>query len=72
MYGMNKKSTIYFPDDMKAAIERAARLQGCSEAELIRNAVAQAIERPTPTPGIFSAEPFADQVDELLAGFGER
>ncbi len=32
MYGM-KKTTVYLPDELKAALERAAAAQGRSEAE---------------------------------------
>lgn len=69
---MSRKTTIYLPDDLKAAVERAARRQGKSEAEVIRQAVAAAVQTPRPTSGILDAEPFATQVDELLAGLGNR
>lgn len=68
------KTTIYLPDDLKAAVERAARRRDVSEAEVIRDAVRAAVapERPRPRGALFSAEPIADRVDELLKGFGER
>jgi predicted transcriptional regulator len=69
---MTRKTTIYLPDELKAALERTAAPRGQSEAEVIRQAVAAAVERPRPTAGLFDAEPFADRVDELLAGFGRR
>ena len=69
---MAKKTTIYLPDELKAAVEREAAQRGCSEAELIRGAVAAAITRPRPSAGIIAAEPIADRADELLAGFGDR
>jgi len=72
MYGMSQKTTIYLPDGLKADIEREARRRGCSEAQVIREAVAQAVRRPRPHPGILDAEPFADRAEELLTGFGER
>ena len=72
MYGMIRKTTIYLPDHLKAAVEREAARLGLSEAEVIRRAIAANIERPKPRGGLFSAEPFASRVDELLEGFGER
>jgi predicted transcriptional regulator len=67
-----QKTTVYLPADLKAAVERAARRRGIAEAEVIREAIAQAVDRPRPQPGLFAAEPFAERVDELLDGFGER
>lgn len=69
---MSRKSTIYLPDHLKTAIEREARRRECSEAQVIRDAVEAALTRPRPASGIISAEPVADRIDELLAGFGER
>ncbi|MGD9933467.1 MAG: antitoxin, partial [Dehalococcoidia bacterium] len=63
----------------KAAIERVARERKCSEAEVIREAVARDVgERsgasvPLPTFGLFEGEPdWSENVDALLEGFGER
>jgi Ribbon-helix-helix protein, copG family len=67
-----QKTTVYLPDDLKAALARTARQRGIAEAEVIREAVAAAVARPRPQPGIFSSEPFADDADDLLSGFGER
>ncbi len=56
MYGM-KKTTVYLPDDLKVALERAAA-RGRSEAELIREAVRDLtgdIERPKPKMPLFSS-----------------
>ena len=76
MYGVIK-TTLYLPDDLKAALERAARETGRSEAELMREGIRLAIARqepPTPTIGMLvSDDPdFAEHVDEHLAGFGSR
>lgn len=75
MYGM-KRTTIYLPDDLKAALERTAAAEGKSEAEIVRSAVAAATEEnayPAPTLPLFeSGDPaLAERVDEeLAAGFG--
>jgi predicted transcriptional regulator len=67
-----QKTTVYLPDDLKAAVERTARRRGIAEAQVIREAIADAVDRPRPRAGIFAADPFADRADELLAGFGDR
>lgn len=72
MYGMTQKTTIYLPDELKASVEREARRRRCSEAQVIRDAIAVAVSRPSPSFGVLAGEPIADRVDELLAGFGER
>lgn len=75
MYGM-KRTTIYLPDELKAALERTAVAQGRSEAEVVRSAVAGATAEhayPLPTLPLFeSGDPtLAERVDEeLAAGFG--
>ena len=69
---MTHKTTVYFPEDLKAAVEREARARGLSEAEVIRRAVAAAVDRPKLRAGFLRGEPFARRADELLAGFGER
>ena len=45
---------------------------GCSEAEVIRQAVAAAVDRPEPIAGFIDGDAIADRVDELLDGFGSR
>ena len=72
-----QKTTIYLPDDLKAALEYAAAETRCSEAELIREGIRIVIARhqpPEPQSGIFeSGDPSSsERVDELLDGFGER
>ena len=69
---MNQKTTVYLPVDLKAAVEKEARRRGVAEAEVIRQAIASAVTRPLPQAGIIDGEPFAERVDELLSGFGER
>jgi len=76
MYGM-KRTTIYLPDDLKAALERTATAEGRSEAEIVRSALASATAShayPPPQLPLFeSGDPtLAERVDEELArGFGE-
>lgn len=70
------KTTVYLPDDLKAAVKRMAAERQVSEAEVIRDAIRQLGEatlRPRPRVGIFaSGDPIAHRVEELLKGFGER
>lgn len=81
MYGMvcgMVKTTLYLPEAMKESIERLAREEGRSEAELFREAVAQLVaSRRPPRPrlplvrGPLGTTNFAERVDEILAeGFG--
>lgn len=75
MYGM-VRTTVYLPEASKAALERIAAQDGCTEAELIRRGVQQVIEsrrRRTPRVPLFrSSDPtLAERVDEHLQGFGE-
>jgi Ribbon-helix-helix protein, copG family len=70
-----KKMTIYLPPDLRAAVRRAAKQRGVSEAEVIREAVRSPVGGALPAPrgGLFAGtEPIADRADELLDGFGER
>jgi Arc/MetJ-type ribon-helix-helix transcriptional regulator len=69
------KTTVYLPAELKAAIRRAARRRGVSEAEVIRDSIQAAVgsERPRPRGGLFaSGAPIAREADAHLAGFGER
>lgn len=75
MYGM-QKTTVYIPDELKRALARTAAARGCSEAELIREALSALTERTEPAqprvPLFKSGKPrLADRADEALAGFGE-
>jgi plasmid stability protein len=70
-----EKTTLYLPDDLKAAVKQAAARHSVSEAEVIRRAIREAVgrERPRPRGGLFSTgRPTARQADELLTGFGDR
>jgi hypothetical protein len=69
------KTTLYLPDDLKAAVTRAASERGVSEAEIIRESLRVTVgrRRPRPRGGLFaSGAPIARHADEHLAGFGDR
>jgi hypothetical protein len=72
-----EKTTVYLPRTLKAALARVARARGCSEAQLIREAL-QAATRiatpPRPRLPLFHSKKarLAETVDESLKGFGGR
>jgi hypothetical protein len=72
-----KKTTIYLPDELKEKVENAARAKGQSEADVIRDAVAAAVEKPRPKPriplpGVTLGDPtIAERAGDLMDGFGE-
>ena len=75
MHGMHK-TTVYVPDDLKAALAAAAAASGCSEAELIRQALrtlTASAAPPRPRLPLFkSGKPrLAERVDQAVEGFGE-
>ncbi|MDX2343817.1 MAG: CopG family transcriptional regulator [Acidimicrobiia bacterium] len=73
-----KRTTIYLPDDLKAQLEAAARAERRTEADVIREALAEALRLRTPRrPRLPLTKPtgqttnWAERVDELLGdGFG--
>lgn len=72
-----KRTTVYLPDELKRGLERIARAEGRSEAQLIRDGVRQVIERhgaPRPRIPLFTSDDptLAERADELLEGFGTR
>jgi hypothetical protein len=72
-----KKTTVYLPRDLKRALTRLARQRGCSDAEVLRDAVArlagEAEARPPKLPLFRSTGPsIAGDVDRALEGFGIR
>ncbi len=74
MYGM-RKTTVYIPDDLKRVMARLATDRGCSEAEVIRQALRalarQSVPAPPRLPLFRSRKPrLAERVDAALAGFG--
>jgi hypothetical protein len=71
-----QKTTVYVPRELKLALARAAAARGCSEAELIREALRAVTARtaaPRPRLPLFkSRKPrLSGRVDDALAGFGE-
>jgi hypothetical protein len=71
MYGM-KKTTVYLPPRLKAALKRAAAASRRSEAALVREAIERVTQSTTPRPTLplfRSRHPdLAERVDEALAG----
>ena len=71
-----ERTTVYLTERQKRALERAARVEGRSEAELIREGVDIVTSRVRTAearlPLFESGSPdLASRVDEELAGFGE-
>lgn len=69
------KTTVYLPDDLKRELGRLAVASGRSEAELIRQAIADLVagaERPRPRGGLFSGDDgsLSTQAESALTGFG--
>ena len=76
VYGM-EKTTVYLTTAQKQALERAARSEGRSEAELIRQGIDAVTERhrvAEPTLPLFSSDlpDLASRADDYLDGFGDR
>ncbi len=70
------KTTVYIPDDLKRSLALAAATRGCSEAELIREALRALTARTAPPrprlPLFNSRKPrLAGRADDTLAGFGD-
>jgi len=70
-----RRTTIYLPDSLKSDLERAAREDGRTEADLIREGVERLLHSRAPEPRLplfASGQPdLAERSEELLAGFGE-
>lgn len=76
MYGM-RRTTVYLPEDLKAQLERLARRERRTEADLIREALSDMVERrtaPRPRGGLGdSGDPYwAMTADQDMTGFGEQ
>lgn len=71
------KTTLYLPESLKQRLEQAARQDRRSEAELIREAISEALAKrvpPRPRLPLFSSgDPaWAANADVHLQGFGEH
>jgi len=71
------KTTVYLPDELKAALRRLAEQRQCSEADLLREAVARLTsgnDAPAPRLPLFrsTGASIAEDVDAALHGFGAR
>jgi hypothetical protein len=71
-----EKTTVYLTAAQKRALARAARSEGRSEAELIREGIDLVTGRhraAEPTLPLFESgqADLAERADELLEGFGE-
>ena len=71
------KTTVYLPDDLKAAVSRVAAATGVSEATVIREAIRTGTAgsgRLRPQGGLFASGhgELSTEVDEALVGFGDR
>jgi hypothetical protein len=71
------KTTVYLPPDLKRTLRRLAHERGCSEAELLRVAVARLVEEadaPAPKLPLFrsTGPSIAQDVDPALDGFGQQ
>ncbi|MHB1929971.1 MAG: ribbon-helix-helix domain-containing protein [Acidimicrobiales bacterium] len=70
-----EKTTLYLPEDLKAAVKRAAVERGVSEAEIIRESIRVSVGdvRPRARGALYSSgRPIARDAEEMLVGFGER
>lgn len=77
-YCAMKRTTIYLPDELKKAIESAAKRDGRSEADVIRDALETSLRSSrAPRPRVpltrkgLGDSSVARRVDELLEGFGK-
>lgn len=69
------KTTVYLPLDLKRAVRRVAAQRRCSEAALLREAIARLtaeVGAPVPTLPLFrgTGPSIAEDVDRALEGFG--
>jgi hypothetical protein len=68
MYGM-KRTTVYFPDELKARLTAEAHRRGLTEAQIIREAVDKETRRERPRGGIFSGGSLnARDIDAVVPG----
>jgi hypothetical protein len=74
--GFMTKTTVYLPRELKRALKRVAAQRRCSEAELLREAVARLTgEAAAPIPRLplfrSTGPSIAEHVDRTLEGFGD-
>jgi hypothetical protein len=72
-----EKTTVYLTTEQKRALARAARAEGRTEADLIREGIEAVTSRhrvAEPKLPLFDSglPDLAERADEYLAGFGER
>lgn len=72
-----ERTTVYLTQQQKRALERAAKAQGRSEAQLIREGIDVVTSRlrvAEPALPLFKSglPDLAEHVDDELIGFGER
>lgn len=68
-----RETNAYLPDSLKGEVECRAGQRACSEAEVIRQAIRDAVERTAPKPGIIPGnDSWAHRADDYLDGFGDR
>lgn len=48
IYGMNRKTTLYFPEDLAVALREAARRSGLSQADIVREALRRHLAEQSP------------------------
>ena len=77
MMGGMEKTTVYLTGDQKLGLARAARLEGRSEADLIREGIAVVVARhqiSEPTIPLFESglPDLAARADDYLEGFGDE
>jgi len=70
------KTSVYLPATLKRALAKAARRRQCSEAVLVREAIARLtaeVAAPAPRLPLFrsSGESIASDIDRALEGFGQ-
>ena len=75
-----KKTTVYLTDELADAIKSQAKVENCSEAEIIRSALEAKLETQLkkwiPTAGLLSDKYGSlnmdlSNLDQYMTGFGE-
>ncbi|MDR0626534.1 MAG: ribbon-helix-helix domain-containing protein [Bifidobacteriaceae bacterium] len=73
-----RKTTVYLDDQLAEGLERAARLTGTAQAEIMRRGARKEVEsalaaRPkmTALPAKLGGDWTQERIDAAMAGFGE-